>query len=384
MKKIIGIVLAVALVLALAVPAFATVNLDAVGGSLTKGSSEVQINPGDKLYIIGWAYCSEEQSALQEMFYTVDGVEKSLPDNYRDRADVAAAFNKDGKEPVADNGRHAGFGQDTDLMELTGIDALTDGTYEIKICARYENGSVEVGHTFTLIVGEGGGAAATTEYTAAAGTNSPVDGKAIWMNQPGEYAVAEFTTTGSLRAIKLTTYWASEMSKDVPVDYTLDLYKFEYNVENSLAQAPYKTASFRAVTNGNPPAVLDLGEDVQAGTYLFKVSVGGDYLNGTNDGSYMVLDHAADSTVPNVKYIVNVANKGNETFGFIVVANTVEGDFFAANPDDTEVPSQQTTEQPQTGEVTPPQTGDAAVAMIAVIAVLAMGAAVVFAKKRSF
>jgi LPXTG-motif cell wall-anchored protein len=379
MKKIIGIVLAVALVLALAVPTFANVNLDAVGGSLTKGSSEVQINPGDKLYIIGWAYCDEEVSALQEMFYTVDGVEKALPDIYRDRTDVDAAF--PGK--VADGGRHAGFGLDANLMELTGIDTLADGTYEIKICARFENGAVEVGHTFTLIVGEGGGAAATTEYTAAAGTNSPVDGKAIWMNQPGEYAVAEFTTTGSFRSIKLTTYWASEMSNNVPVDYTLDLYKFEYNVENSLAQAPYKTASFRAVTNGNPPAVLDLGEDVPAGTYLFKVSVGGEYLDGTNSGSYMVLDHAEDS-VPNVKYIVNVANKGNETFGFIVVANTVEGDFFAANPDDTEVPSQHTTEQPQTGEVTPPQTGDAAVAMIAVIAVLAMGAAVVFAKKRSF
>ena len=38
----------------------------------------------------------------------------------------------------------------------------------------------------------------------------------------------------------------------------------------------------------------------------------------------------------------------------------------------------------QTAPVTPPQTGDATVAMFAVLAVLAMGAAVVFAKKRSF
>ncbi|MBO7406640.1 MAG: LPXTG cell wall anchor domain-containing protein [Clostridia bacterium] len=40
--------------------------------------------------------------------------------------------------------------------------------------------------------------------------------------------------------------------------------------------------------------------------------------------------------------------------------------------------------QPTTQPATQPQTGDAAVAMIAVLAVLAMGAAVVFAKKRSF
>ena len=40
--------------------------------------------------------------------------------------------------------------------------------------------------------------------------------------------------------------------------------------------------------------------------------------------------------------------------------------------------------QPATQPETQPQTGDAVVAMIAVIAVLAMGAAVVFSKKRAF
>ncbi len=47
----------------------------------------------------------------------------------------------------------------------------------------------------------------------------------------------------------------------------------------------------------------------------------------------------------------------------------------------TEAPSTQPDTQPETQQ---PQTGDAAVAMFAVLAILAMGAVVVFAKKRSF
>ena len=57
MKKLLAIVLAVAFTIALAVPAFAVVNLDAVGDSIVKSQSTIHINPGDKLYIIGWAYC---------------------------------------------------------------------------------------------------------------------------------------------------------------------------------------------------------------------------------------------------------------------------------------------------------------------------------------
>ncbi|MBO7406277.1 MAG: LPXTG cell wall anchor domain-containing protein, partial [Clostridia bacterium] len=68
-----------------------------------------------------------------------------------------------------------------------------------------------------------------------------------------------------------------------------------------------------------------------------------------------------------------------DAFNFYVVGEDGIENFYLANPDNTEAPS-----QPTTGGEVPPQTGDASVAMIAVLAVLAMGAAVVFAKKRSF
>ena len=87
------------------------------------------------------------------------------------------------------------------------------------------------------------------------------------------------------------------------------------------------------------------------------------------------MDHAiADADVSKVKFI-----NTEKTIAFSVTGDIVEGDFFAANPEDTEVPSEGG-DQPETV----PQTGDATVAMFAVIAVLAMGAAVVFMKKRAF
>ena len=218
------------------------------------------------------------------------------------------------------------------------------------------------------------------DYAPAAGTNSPLDGSAIWMNAEGEYAAAEFTTTGKFNKIALTTYWASDLSKGVPVTFTMDLFKFASNVENTLAQTPVKSVSIEAVTNGNPAATLDLGEDFDAGTYILKVSVGGDHLTGDNDGSYMVLDHTPSEEVENVKYIVNCAQAGNKTFAFTVAGYKVDGNFFAANPEDTDVPATQPATQPETV----PQTGDAELAIIAMVIVAVMAAAFVFAKRKTY
>ena len=216
------------------------------------------------------------------------------------------------------------------------------------------------------------------DYAPAAGTNSPIDGKAIWMNAEGEYAAAEFTTTGKFNKIMLTTYWASDLSKGVPVTFTMELFKFASNVENTFAQTPVKSVSIEAVTNGNPAAVLDLGEDFDAGTYILKVSVGGDYLTGDNDGSYMVLDHTPSEEVENVKYIVNCAQAGNKTFAFTVAGYKVDGNFFAPNPEDTDAPATQPATEPA------PQTGDAVLAVIAMVVVTVMAAAVVFAKRKTY
>ena len=59
----------------------------------------VQIQPGDRLYILGW---STIEGGLKEIVYTVDGGEqRKVEDNYRDRTDLTGApYNaENGVEP---------------------------------------------------------------------------------------------------------------------------------------------------------------------------------------------------------------------------------------------------------------------------------------------
>ena len=120
-----------------------------VSGTDRQTEDPVTIQPGDKLYILGW---STIEGGLKEIVYTVDGGEPhTVEDNYRDRADLAGA-----PYSAANGGAHAGFGTDDRAMELTGIDALTDGTYVISVMAVSENGTSETIKTFNLKVGNGG------------------------------------------------------------------------------------------------------------------------------------------------------------------------------------------------------------------------------------
>ncbi len=108
----------------------------------------VQIQPGDRLYILGW---STIEGGLKEIVYTVDGGEqRKVEDNYRDRTDLTGApYNAE------NGGAHAGFGTDERAMELTGIDSLTAGTYTVSVIAISENGTSETIKTFDLRVGNG-------------------------------------------------------------------------------------------------------------------------------------------------------------------------------------------------------------------------------------
>lgn len=111
--------------------------------------SYIEINPGDKMYVVGWAVNKAAGSKLKEAFYTVDGKEYKCADNYRDRKDVANALQID-----VSLGEHAGIGKDNDACELLGIDKLGPGEYNIVIKARYEDGSEEnmIGSNFILKV----------------------------------------------------------------------------------------------------------------------------------------------------------------------------------------------------------------------------------------
>ncbi len=158
------------------------------------------------------------------------------------------------------------------------------------------------------------------------------------------------------------------------------------------APEPQQPAEVTAEINDAGKLVVTVtgtfGEKDWIGVYAEGNEPGGDagslvwWYVGTNGGTFEVPfdgmaenDKAAllndDGTVKEGKYVVYLL--ANDGYGLVEgtegVTVTVEA---------------QPATQPSTEPETQPQTGDAAVAMFAVIAVLAMGAAVVFVKKRTF
>lgn len=158
MKKIFAFAAAFVMLFAMAVGAGAMFSFDRLfvneyalaTGADRKEEDPLSIQPGDKVYILGW---STIPGGLKEIVYTVDGGDpRQVEDNYRARPDLTVApYNAE------NNGEHAGFGTDERAMELTGIDLLPDGTYSISVIAVSENGTTETLKTFDLKVGSGEG-----------------------------------------------------------------------------------------------------------------------------------------------------------------------------------------------------------------------------------
>ena len=156
MKKIFAIVIVAALALSLCIGASARLNIDRIfvnantlaEGTDVKDGAQIEINGGDKLYILGWAF--GEESNLKEIVYSLDdGDDVACPDNYRDRTDVAGVLGVE-----ADLCLHGGFGHDTaeegGMLELPGV-GKKGGTYVLHITAIYNDGTRE-SNDYTLVV----------------------------------------------------------------------------------------------------------------------------------------------------------------------------------------------------------------------------------------
>ena len=100
------------------------------GGEL--GKSEVKINVGDRLYILGWA--AKNGANLEKVVWTLNGVEKECSDVYCERKSIGSVIGVE--EQYLE---HAGIGTNGNYMELLGVDKLTDGLYEVSIIAKYDN-----------------------------------------------------------------------------------------------------------------------------------------------------------------------------------------------------------------------------------------------------
>ena len=109
-------------------------------------SGSLTINEGDRIYILGWIAFSTTDG-LKEIKYKIDGVAHACSDTYRDRPDVA-----DAGISVYNKGEHAGYGLDSEFMELTGINTLTAGRYTLKLTAYSNKGDSRDFRTYSLTV----------------------------------------------------------------------------------------------------------------------------------------------------------------------------------------------------------------------------------------
>ena len=119
---------------------------------------------------------------------------------------------------------------------------------------------------------------------------------------------------------------------------------------------------------------FDLGKTLPAGVYTFRFTV--------PEGNYAFFSYGEGQL--SEEYIIN--ERGHMMFGLYTAD---EGEGFIKLPQEPETqpgtePGTEPETQPGTEPETNTQTGDVTVVMFAVIAMLAMGAAVVFAKKKAF
>ncbi|MBP5311455.1 MAG: PT domain-containing protein [Clostridia bacterium] len=159
MKKIFAIVTVIVLSVVMCVGSFASHSLDRLFVNATTldspatsmaGSFEVEIEPGDKMYILGWAAINGAH--LVKIYWTLDGEEKECADLYRDREDV---FSPAGIVSDAEYTVRSGFGFNEEMMEMLGVDTLKEGEYEVEILALFDDETIEtVKDPFTLVVGK--------------------------------------------------------------------------------------------------------------------------------------------------------------------------------------------------------------------------------------
>ena len=158
MKKIFAIVTAIALAFILCVSTFATMDAMYADNNVLlwngtapdsglAGKAKVKIDPGQKLFILGWAM--KDGTTLKNIYWTVDGTNKEAANVYRDRPDVAGHLGI-----AAEYGTHGGYGLDDGMMELLGADSLAQGKYAATICALFNDDSVDVIKEFELVVGD--------------------------------------------------------------------------------------------------------------------------------------------------------------------------------------------------------------------------------------
>ena len=225
---------------------------------------------------------------------------------------------------------------------------------------------------------------------------------------------AVINASGAISELGVPNYWASNPATEGQTNAIahVNVYKFDVNYAKTKQGTPVASAEIelagdsnvgttteaagtncKVTANGNAGIMLKFDTALPAGQYVVEFS----QVAQVEMTHYLVLP-MMQKGYPNdtVAYYRNGEKDENLTLRLAV---NLEGELLTLIPDGEEPATQPGTEpatqpgtepatqpgtEPATQPETVPQTGDFSVAMFAVIAILAMGAAVVFMKKRSF
>ena len=357
MKKIVSIVLAVTMLATLAFgfgADAAEVKMNYALDSITGGSAaKVVIDPGTQVYVLGWVVQTNGFSKLQ--YRIDDGTPVDGEGQYRARPDVHDAFPGYDK----DLNPTPGFGLDNAQMLLPGIEDLAEGTYTITLMGVTADGTETYDVvSIPLIVGTPEGVDPVETFDVELGTDA----------FPG---ITTFTGEGCKLAADAGTSGKEAIYLSHANDPKTD----------EARHADYATVKLNADKAGTTAIRLTL--------------VCPDHINGAfgyilryrvNNGEWKDLDLSEindhlefEATIEGVEM-----NEGENTLDLAQGQSSSDASWridvmrIAYNQ-----PSEAGDPAPQTDEPVP-QTGDATVAMFAVVLVAAMGAAVVFSKKRAF
>ncbi len=114
--------------------------------------SRLTVYHKDRVYVLGWAAFSASDG-LDKIVYEADGTEYPCRGSYKNRPDLPAAG-----VPVYNNGEHAGFGAEEQMLELAGISELSAGEHSVSVYAVSAAGKRMLVKSFALrILTDGAG-----------------------------------------------------------------------------------------------------------------------------------------------------------------------------------------------------------------------------------
>ncbi len=122
------------------------------------------VRKGDKVYVTGWVSFGAKDK-LNKIVYTADGKDYECSDVYRNRPDAAATV------PMYNNGEHAGYGSEDQMMELTGISSLSYGIHGVTVKAISDKGKSKDITSFTLRVISDSAPSETVEINGSGDVN---------------------------------------------------------------------------------------------------------------------------------------------------------------------------------------------------------------------